>query len=314
VKSADEMTPRERNQFMIARIRSADAPDPYREAGYALRVLTAAGRETGQPRSWPIAVVQLLGQHYLCAPNRRRDWVRNLLAAGWCTLEGDDPATQTATLTEDDAAAQAVAAYLGALGRASSEWPFPGDAPAITIRRHLNEIAVFRLTPQERVAGERVELRQVPAGLARVLADPEADAPDSQSWAHGYPLPGTRMAARNLVRQAEAGGDGNSQWGMFHIVLRETGEVIGDIGFHGPPDEAGTVEIGYSIVEQYRGRGLAGESAVAICGLAWSRPEVARIIAQTDKDNAASAGVLRHAGFREDGAADARRNFSLDRP
>ena len=54
------------------------------------------------------------------------------------------------------------------------------------------------------------------------------------------------------------------------IILRETGEVIGDIGFHGPPDQAGTVEIGYGIVEQYRGRGLAGESAVAICGLAWS--------------------------------------------
>jgi RimJ/RimL family protein N-acetyltransferase len=107
----------------------------------------------------------------------------------------------------------------------------------------------------DRVAAERVELRQVPAGLARVLADPEADDPDSQSWAHGYPLPGTRVAARNFVRQAEAAGDGgNGQWGMFEIILRDTGQVIGDIGFHGPPDEAGTVEIGYSIVERYRGR------------------------------------------------------------
>ena len=101
---------------------------------------------------------------------------------------------------------------------------------------------------------------------------------------------------------------------MFLIILRETGEVIGDIGFHGPPDEAGAVEIGYSIVEQYRGRGLVGESAVAIGGLAWSRPEVTRIIAQTEEGNAASAGVLRHAGFREDGVADGLRNFSLDRP
>jgi RimJ/RimL family protein N-acetyltransferase len=167
----------------------------------------------------------------------------------------------------------------------------------------------------DRVAAERVELRQVPAGLARVLADPEADDPDSQSWAHGYPLPGTRMAARNFVRQAEAAGDGgNGQWGMFQIILRDTGEVIGDIGFHGPPDEAGTVEIGYSIVDQYRGRGLVGESAMAICGLAWSRPGVTRITAQTQEGNAASAGVLRHAGFREDGVADGLRNFSLDRP
>src|SRR5580704_10673454 len=167
----------------------------------------------------------------------------------------------------------------------------------------------------DRVAAERVELRQVPAGLVRVLADPEADDPDSQSWARGYPLPGTRVAARNFVRQAEAAGDGGSgQWGMFLIIFRETGEVIGDIGFHGPPDEGGTVEIGYSVVEQYRGRGLMGESAVAICGLAWSWPEVTRIIAQTGLDNAASAGVLRHAGFREEGVADGLRNFSLNRP
>jgi RimJ/RimL family protein N-acetyltransferase len=166
-----------------------------------------------------------------------------------------------------------------------------------------------------RVAAERVELRQVPAWLARVLADPEADDPDSQSWAHGYPLPGTRVAARNVVQQAEAAGDGGiGQWGMFEIILRETGEVIGDIGFHGPPDVAGTVEIGYGIVEQYRGRGLAGESAVAICGLAWPQPEITRIIAQTQEGNAASAGVLRHAGFREDGVADGLRTFSLDRP
>jgi RimJ/RimL family protein N-acetyltransferase len=136
----------------------------------------------------------------------------------------------------------------------------------------------------DRVAPERIELRQVPAGLARVLADPEADVPDSRSWAQGYPLPGTRVAARNLVRQAEATGDGgNGQWGMFQIILRETGEVIGDIGFHGPPDEA------------------------------WSRPEVTRIIARTEKGNAASAGVLRHAGFREDGVANGLQSFSLDR-
>jgi RimJ/RimL family protein N-acetyltransferase len=164
----------------------------------------------------------------------------------------------------------------------------------------------------DRVVAERVELRQVPAGHARVLADPEADDPGSRSYARGYPLPGTRAAAQNFVRQA--GDGGNGQWGIFEIILRETGEVIGDIGFHGPPDEAGTVEIGYGIVEQYRGRGLAGESAVAFCRLAWSRPGVTRIIAQAEEGNAASAGVLRHAGFREDGVADGLRNFSLDRP
>jgi hypothetical protein len=139
------MTPRDRNQFMIARIRSAQAPDPYREGGYVLRVLSVPGRVSGESRSWPIAVVQLRDQRYICAPNRRRDWVRNLLAAGWCTVEGDDPARHAATLAEDDDAAQALATYLGQLRRPSSMWPFPTDAPVSTIREHIGSIAVFRL-------------------------------------------------------------------------------------------------------------------------------------------------------------------------
>ncbi|HEY2076053.1 MAG TPA: hypothetical protein VGH53_06930, partial [Streptosporangiaceae bacterium] len=80
----------------------------------------------------------------------------------------------------------------------------------------------------DQVVAERVDLRRVPVRLARVLADPEADDPGSRSWARGYPLPGTRVAARNTVQQAEAAGDGgNGQWGMFETILRETGEVIG---------------------------------------------------------------------------------------
>jgi ribosomal-protein-alanine N-acetyltransferase len=164
------------------------------------------------------------------------------------------------------------------------------------------------------VTTERLELRPVPLSLARILSDPQMADPAPRSWAGGYPLPGSRVAARNMVQQAEAAGAGEHfPWGMFQMILRGTGEVIGDIGFHGPPDDSGVVEIGYGLVEQYRGRGLAGESAVAIRDLAWSCPEVTRIIARTDDDNAASAGVLRRAGFREDDVTDGVRLFSADR-
>jgi ribosomal-protein-alanine N-acetyltransferase len=176
-------------------------------------------------------------------------------------------------------------------------------------------MAVMRASEPDGAVTDRIELRPVPLALARALADPAAGNPGSLPWASGYPLAGSRLAARSLVRQAEAAGAGDSaQWGMYQMILRETGEVIGDIGFHGPPDESGTVEIGYGIVEQVRGRGLAGESAVAICRLAWSSRDVTRIIARTDDGNAASAGVLRHAGFRAGGVTDGLRTFALDRP
>jgi hypothetical protein len=140
------MTPRQRNDAMLARIRSGP-PQPYQDSGYVLRVLTVPGRKTGQARSWPIGVVQWQGHHYLCAPNRRRDWVRNLLASGWCTLEGDDPDRYDAQLIETPEAADVVSSYLRALGRPSTMWPFASDAPTEQIQQHLQEIAILQLTP-----------------------------------------------------------------------------------------------------------------------------------------------------------------------
>lgn len=161
------------------------------------------------------------------------------------------------------------------------------------------------------VTTERVVLRRVPRALARVLAGPGDAGAGERSWAAGYPLPGTRVAARALLARDD---DGSGPWGMYEIILRASGQVIGDIGFHGPPDESGTVEIGYGIVKQCRGRGLVGEAAVAVCDLAWSSLAVNRIVAYTQEDDAASAGVLRHAGFQEDSAANGLRRFTLARP
>jgi RimJ/RimL family protein N-acetyltransferase len=44
------------------------------------------------------------------------------------------------------------------------------------------------------------------------------------------------------------------------LTVRATGMVIGDIGFRGPPDAAGIVEIGYSVVAGRRRRGYATEA------------------------------------------------------
>lgn len=141
-----DLEPRERNRFMIGKIR-ADGPAPYQEGAYVLRVVSVPGRKTGEPRLVPIAIPMVEGVRYLCAPNRRRDWVRNLLAAGECEVEGDPVPRHHAALAEDDAAALAVHTYLSRLARPSAEWPFPVHAPVSQIAEHLAQIAVFRLTP-----------------------------------------------------------------------------------------------------------------------------------------------------------------------
>lgn len=146
VTNPTEPTPGERNRLMMERVRAGD-PAPYQEGKYVLRVMTVPGRKSGEPRSLPIAILTVAAERYLCAPNRRRDWVRNLLAAGECEIERDPLPRHRAVLVEDNTAAVAVHTYLAALGRPSTEWPFPSDAPVSEIVKHVEEIAVFRLEP-----------------------------------------------------------------------------------------------------------------------------------------------------------------------
>jgi hypothetical protein len=140
------LSAQERNQFMMAKIRS-DEPVPYHEGGYVLRVVSMPGRKSGESRPLPIAIPMVAGNLYLCAPNRRRDWVRNLLTAGECEVEADPAPRHRAVLLEDSAAAIAVHTYLTALGRTSAEWPFPAGASVSEITPYITEIAVFRLEP-----------------------------------------------------------------------------------------------------------------------------------------------------------------------
>lgn len=50
-----------------------------------IRVLTVAGRSSGQPRSTPVSPVRVAGRDYVIAALPQADWARNVRAAG----EGD---------------------------------------------------------------------------------------------------------------------------------------------------------------------------------------------------------------------------------
>lgn len=76
--------------------------------------------------------------------------------------------------------------------------------------------------------------------------------------------------------------------------------VIGEAGFHGPPDD-GWLEVGYMIVAEHRRQGFAEEALRALLRWASDQPDVAGFEASVDPGNLASRNLLRKLGFEEEG-------------
>ncbi|CAA9332065.1 MAG: hypothetical protein AVDCRST_MAG36-977 [uncultured Nocardioidaceae bacterium] len=79
------------------------------------------------------------------------------------------------------------------------------------------------------------------------------------------------------------------------------GVVVGHVGFHGPPDAGGTVEVAYAVDPVRRRRGYG--TAMLAAALAWAAdaPGVRVVRASVGPDNAASLATLRPFGFRHVG-------------
>jgi RimJ/RimL family protein N-acetyltransferase len=75
--------------------------------------------------------------------------------------------------------------------------------------------------------------------------------------------------------------------------------VIGDIGFHGKPNEKGEVEVGYGLVEHERGKGFGYEALNAIMDWLSFQESVKVIKADCLIDNRPSARILEKVGMKE---------------
>lgn len=84
-------------------------------------------------------------------------------------------------------------------------------------------------------------------------------------------------------------------WTTRAAVSEPDGTVIGDGGFHGPPDEAGVVEIGYSVVSSYRRQGYARAMLTELLARATADPAVRTVRATIRSDNTPSLATI--AGF-----------------
>lgn len=125
-------------------------------------------------------------------------------------------------------------------------------------------------------------------GLSRVLqarVDPD--------W------PATVPAA--FRRRQLANDPGQQPWLSRAMVLRGQRQVVGNIGFHSCPDDAGRVELGYEVLPGQRRRGYALESVRALTTWAVGTGLARMCVASVAPDNAASLSLVSALGFVEAG-------------
>jgi len=89
---------------------------------------------------------------------------------------------------------------------------------------------------------------------------------------------------------------GFESWMIINTI---TNQIIGDIGFKGIPDEVGTIDLGYGIVEAERRKGFAVEASAGLLHWAFARPAVRAITANCLISNKGSIKVLHSLNFKE---------------
>ncbi len=115
-------------------------------------------------------------------------------------------------------------------------------------------------------------------GLLKFIAKELIQTPAESEWLHWYWIQQGQTAAERVL--------------------------IGVSGFS-PPTEDGTIEIAYSMLEEFWGFGYATEASKRLIAWAFSQPEVSRIVAETLPEKIPSIHVLERNGFcKVDEASD----------
>ena len=106
----------------------------------------------------------------------------------------------------------------------------------------------------------------------------------------------SRQFLRCAIRQYHRGLPAS-----YAIALRDSGRMIGTIGFMWVNTDHASAEVGYSLSRDYWNQGIMTEALRAVVALGFDTLRLHRIEAQHETDNPASGRVMAHAGMRYEG-------------
>ena len=139
----------------------------------------------------------------------------------------------------------------------------------------------------------RLEMRDAP-DLFDYSRDPQVakhvlwDAQTSVSEARAY--------VRYMLRRYRAGEP--ASWG---IEEKDTGRVVGTIGYMWYQRDNNACEVGYSLARRRWNRGYMTEALAEVLRFSFEELGVHRVEAQHEVENAASGAVMRKCGMRKEG-------------
>ena len=102
----------------------------------------------------------------------------------------------------------------------------------------------------------------------------------------------------NMVLE-QLGDPAQQGWSAWYLLCQEQGidVLIGMCQFKGRPDTSGSVEIAYSILEDYRNRGYATEAVARLVRWAFGHQNVLEVAAETLPYRKQSIRIMEKNGF-----------------
>jgi RimJ/RimL family protein N-acetyltransferase len=157
---------------------------------------------------------------------------------------------------------------------------------------------------------QRLLLRPYTATTAQAVLDGDRDG---QAWSPGFPREDDRDIAR-MVMDNTPHSRMDLCFGPWQMIDRETGLVVGALGFFGPPTAGGRLDLGYGVAVEVEGRGLTTEAVRALIAFGFEHAAVTQIWADTEPTNIGSKRVMEKAGMTRVSSDGMRCVYAVRRP